>query len=92
LLYHDLTGIRMSGNKNHGDPTFGDNLGRREAVDHRHIEVDEGNIDVVVVTLVDQLLAIANRTHNFVAETFEQPYKRLTNVGLVLGNGDSYGR
>ena len=82
----------MSGNEDHRNAAFRDNLGRREAVDYRHIEVDERDIDVVVVTLVDQFFAIANRTNNFVAETFEQPNERLANVGLVLGNSDSYGR
>jgi hypothetical protein len=42
--------------------------------------------------MVDQFFTIANRTNDLVAEAFEQPNEHLANVGLVIGNGDSYRR
>jgi hypothetical protein len=93
FLFHDhLPRIRMSGNEYHWNAAFGNDFSGRETVDDWHIEVDECDIDVVKLALVDQFFAIANRTNDFVAETFEQPHECLANVGLVLGDGDSYGR
>jgi hypothetical protein len=92
LLYHDLPGIRMSGNEYHRDSSLGNNLSGGQAVDYRHVEVDKCDVDLVVVALIDQFFAIANRANYFVAEAFEQPNERLANIGLVFGNGDSYGR
>jgi hypothetical protein len=92
LLHDNLPSIRMARNKDHRNPAFGNNLGRRQAIDDWHVEVDECDIDLVVVTLLDQFFAIAHGTNNFMTETLEQPHECLTNVGLVLGNGDPDGQ
>src|SRR4051812_37602242 len=44
-----LPRIRMPRDQDHRDPAFGDDLGRREAINDRHVEIDECNIDLVVV-------------------------------------------
>jgi hypothetical protein len=91
-LDNDLSGVRMPGYKYHRDAALGYYFRRREAVNDWHIEIDERDVDIVAFAMVDQFLAIANRTDNRVAEALEQPNEHLANVGLVIGNGDTYGR
>ena len=44
--------------QDHWYAAFGDDLSGRETVDNWHVEVDKCDIDIVVVALVDQFLAI----------------------------------
>jgi hypothetical protein len=86
VLHNHLSSVWMAGNEHDGNSLFPNNLGSREAIDDRHIKIDERHVHFKVRALLDQFIAIANSDYNLVAEAFEQPDERSTNVGLVFGH------
>ena len=85
----DLAGVGVAGDEDDRDAFFGNNFSGGEAVNDRHVEIDECYVDFRAVALIDQLLAIGDGAHNAVSQMLEKSDKSFANVRLVLGNGDA---
>lgn len=46
ILNNDLSRVGVARNQNYGDASFSHHFGSGQAIDHRHIQVDERHVDV----------------------------------------------
>jgi hypothetical protein len=90
LIFNDYTSsVWVTGYQNDRNSPLGNDFGGRQAVHHRHIEIDKRDIDFHASTLVDQLLAVADGAYDLIPHALEQAHESLSNVGLVLCHGDA---